>query len=559
MQALRILLCLLSIFGLACAKTRKYELNVMRTMLNPDCFNQSYSSLTINGQLPAPTLYAVRGDSVEITVKNESPDSPISIHFHGIRQVGSPFADGVANITQLAVPPGQSFVQKFTIVDQSGTFYYHAHVAFHDDTVQGPFIIYESEDSLKKVINSDTDERIKEGPYIYDGEIVLQWGEWWHQTNDDRYAYTMGPTYAAPPAPDSFLINGKSVFSNNSAISSNNQSAKMDSGDSCRGFEIFNVERNKTYRLRFIGALTFRILGVLIPEHQMTLIEIDGEYTQPYNLSYVEFAAGQRMSVLIHTGDYPDGTIFPIASNNRRLVIGTEGYTANGYGYLQYGKSQNQKMLTPPDIATLPQDVFPAVDVPGWILKDVKPYYPSEEHVLRSKPYQTIKISMDEVFIGNLTRFSANGRVWTPWGTPTMSVLDTVLANPINIASLESDGYSKEHNTYYVPYGKVIDLVFQNAPTTGGFCVDHPWHTHGHSHYLIAEGPGEYDMEQHADVITFKYPLKKDVSMLYPIAVNNTVGCGWTKVRIFTNNPGIWAVHCHITMHMVQGKMIVLE
>jgi FtsP/CotA-like multicopper oxidase with cupredoxin domain len=581
-------------------------------MLNQDCFNQSYSSLTINGGFPGPTLHAVTGDAVEITVKNDTPDSPISIHFHGIRQVGTPFADGVANITQLAIPPGQSFVHKFTIVEQSGTFYYHAHVAFHDDTVQGPFIIFESEDSLNKVAKGDphslhkrhkgadteddtdeedgdddddakednnkeeedktngegkydndeadkdkgnndqgdkaddqeeadqkdddqkdadkgSDTRIKEGPYTYDGEIILQWSEWWHQTNEDRYTFAMGPIFTAPTAPDAFLLNGKSVFSNDSAVQ-----ASQNGSDSCKGFEIFNVESNKTYRLRFIGALTLRILGVLIPEHQMTLIEIDGEYTQPYNLSYVEFGPGQRMSVLIHTGDYPDGTIFPIASNNRRIAVGIPGYTVNGYGYLKYGKSQDKKILTAPGIATLPQDVFPAVDAPGWILKDVKPYNNSEEHVLNAKPYQTIKITMDEVFIGNLTRFSGNGRVWRPWGTPTMSVLDTVLANPINIASLESDGYSNDHNTYYLPYGKVVDLVFQNGPTTGGVCVVHPWHTHGHSHYLIAEGYGSYDMQKDANATTFAHPLKKDVSMVYPMSVNNTLDCGWTKVRIFT-------------------------
>lgn len=30
-------------------------------------------------------------------------------------------------------------------------------------------------------------------------------------------------------------------------------------------------------------------------------------------------------------------------------------------------------------------------------------------------------------------------------------------------------------------------------------------------------------------------------------------------IRFLQDNPGFWAVHCHITTHMIQGKMIVLE
>lgn len=30
-------------------------------------------------------------------------------------------------------------------------------------------------------------------------------------------------------------------------------------------------------------------------------------------------------------------------------------------------------------------------------------------------------------------------------------------------------------------------------------------------------------------------------------------------IKISQDNPGVWAVHCHITAHMLQGKMTVLE
>lgn len=82
-----------------------------------------------NGQSPGPTIEAVEGDKVRIFVTNRLPE-PTAVHWHGQRLPNG--MDGVAGLTQPAIPPGRSFVYEF-ILRRSGTFMYHPH---SDEMVQ---------------------------------------------------------------------------------------------------------------------------------------------------------------------------------------------------------------------------------------------------------------------------------------------------------------------------------------------------------------------------------------------------------------------------------------
>ncbi|KAI8645518.1 multicopper oxidase-domain-containing protein, partial [Parasitella parasitica] len=527
---------------------RKFDLNITLAPLNPDC-NASFISPVINGQFPAPAIHVVKNDIVQLNVYNDpSHNFSSSIHIHGIRQFGTNRADGVAGITQLAIGPGETFVQQFQVLNQSGTFYYHAHVGVQDDTIQGPFIVHENQEALDSYANN---------------EIILQWAEWWHQSFHDRFDYYMSPAFIGDGGPDSILLNGRSIYSNTSATPASSD---------CKGYTYFDVEPNKTYLVRTIGALTFRTLGVAVQGHNMTLVEIDGEPVQPHKVDYIELSAGQRMSFTITTGDYAAGSVFPIVTQFRYRGQGL-GYTPSGYGFLRYAdlspstnKVDSISFLTTPLVRDLPADVFPLVDTPGWLTSELKPAsVHHDEFILTEPATRTIKITSQETKLAdNTTRFITNNRTYAaqPWGNATVSLIDRVLAEPVGALDA-TDRFSVAHQTFVVKLGEIIDFVFQNAqlPATGN-CVLHPWHTHGHSHYLIAEGPGDYNHETDKDIRTFATPLYRDVSIVYPRIDSGSTGvnnCGWTKVRLFTDNPGVWAVHCHITAHMLQGKMVVLE
>ncbi len=82
-----------------------------------------------NGQSPGPTIEVVEGDRVRIFLTNKLPE-PTTIHWHGQRLPSG--MDGVAGLTQPAVPPGQTWVYEF-VARRPGTFMYHPHA---DEMVQ---------------------------------------------------------------------------------------------------------------------------------------------------------------------------------------------------------------------------------------------------------------------------------------------------------------------------------------------------------------------------------------------------------------------------------------
>jgi FtsP/CotA-like multicopper oxidase with cupredoxin domain len=76
-----------------------------------------------NGTTPGPTIEAVEGDRLRIYVTNRLVE-PTTIHWHGV--VVPNGMDGVAGLTQRAIPVGETFVYEFT-VKKPGTFMYHPH------------------------------------------------------------------------------------------------------------------------------------------------------------------------------------------------------------------------------------------------------------------------------------------------------------------------------------------------------------------------------------------------------------------------------------------------
>jgi len=78
---------------------------------------------TYNGKAPGPEIRVKRGERVRVRFINNL-EEPSSIHWHGIRIANA--MDGVAGLTQEAVPTGGSFDYDFVAPD-AGTYWYHAH------------------------------------------------------------------------------------------------------------------------------------------------------------------------------------------------------------------------------------------------------------------------------------------------------------------------------------------------------------------------------------------------------------------------------------------------
>ncbi|MFC4946134.1 multicopper oxidase family protein [Pseudonocardia sp. GCM10023141] len=89
---------------------------------------------TLNGTSPGPVIRAQQGDLVHVRLRNESVPGGITLHWHGVDVPNAD--DGVAGVTQDAVPVGGEFDYRF-VAAQAGTFWYHSHQLAHEQVQRG--------------------------------------------------------------------------------------------------------------------------------------------------------------------------------------------------------------------------------------------------------------------------------------------------------------------------------------------------------------------------------------------------------------------------------------
>lgn len=100
----------------------------------------------MNGQFPGPTIEANVEDTLSITVINkiDGPKEGTNIHWHGIPQKDTKWADGVPSVTQCPIAYGHNLTYTFK-PEVAGTTWWHAHFsAQYTDGLFGPLIIHGS-------------------------------------------------------------------------------------------------------------------------------------------------------------------------------------------------------------------------------------------------------------------------------------------------------------------------------------------------------------------------------------------------------------------------------
>ena len=104
--------------------TVRFEIHLTVGKVNPTGTGFR-DAILINSTFTGPTLHIERGDDVEFLVRNYLHEDT-SIHFHGIGQGVSPWADGTPGVSQRPIRPGASYLYRWQ-ADESGVFFYHAH------------------------------------------------------------------------------------------------------------------------------------------------------------------------------------------------------------------------------------------------------------------------------------------------------------------------------------------------------------------------------------------------------------------------------------------------
>ena len=85
---------------------------------------RSIPGFTVNGTSPGPEIRAREGQLIEVHLRNESVTDGVTLHWHGVDVPNA--MDGVAGVTQDAVPVGGEFTYRF-VADQAGSYWYHSH------------------------------------------------------------------------------------------------------------------------------------------------------------------------------------------------------------------------------------------------------------------------------------------------------------------------------------------------------------------------------------------------------------------------------------------------
>ncbi|MFD4420798.1 multicopper oxidase family protein [Agromyces sp. NPDC058484] len=81
-----------------------------------------------------PELRLTEGEVAEVTLVNRDIRDGVTLHWHGYDVPNG--EDGVAGVTQDAVPPGERFTYRF-IADEPGTYWYHTHQAASEGVRRG--------------------------------------------------------------------------------------------------------------------------------------------------------------------------------------------------------------------------------------------------------------------------------------------------------------------------------------------------------------------------------------------------------------------------------------
>jgi hypothetical protein len=86
--------------------------------------DRSISGFTVNGTSPGPEIRATQGQLIEVHLHNESVADGVTLHWHGVDVPNA--MDGVAGVTQDAVPLGGELTYRF-VANQAGSYWYHSH------------------------------------------------------------------------------------------------------------------------------------------------------------------------------------------------------------------------------------------------------------------------------------------------------------------------------------------------------------------------------------------------------------------------------------------------
>ncbi|KAL5568852.1 hypothetical protein UlMin_025427 [Ulmus minor] len=531
-----------SALSFAIPKTHHHDFLIQATPVKRLC--KTHNSITVNGQFPGPTLEINNGDTLVIKVTNKARYN-VTIHWHGIRQFRTGWADGPEFVTQCPIRPGGSYTYRFTVQGQEGTLWWHAHSSWLRATVYGALIVRPKEGDSYPFPKPK-----RETP------IIL--GEWWDANPIDviREATRTG---AAPNVSDAYTINGQPGDLYNCS-----------STDTA----IVPIDVGETNLLRVINAALNQPLFLRVANHKLTVVGADASYLKPFTTTVLMLGPGQTTDVLI-TGDQPP-TRYYIAARAYQSANNAPFDNTTTTAILQYKSapcSSKNCATVKPIMPTLPafNDTNTVTAFSRSFRSPRRVLVPTNvDHNL----FFTIGLGLNSC-PKNFGPSQCQGPNGTRF-TASMNNVSFVLPNNLSILQafqqkipgVVTNDFPANPPLQFDYTGNVSRSLWQPIPGTKGYPVkygekvqvvlqdtsivtpeNHPIHLHGYDFYIVAEGFGNFNPK--TDTKKFNLvdpPLRNTVS----VPVN-----GWSVIRFVADNPGAWLMHCHLDVHIGWGLAMV--
>jgi FtsP/CotA-like multicopper oxidase with cupredoxin domain len=300
------------------------EFNLEIGALGVNFTGQPGMATVVNGRLPAPLLRWREGDVITLRVSNRL-SAPSSIHWHGI--IVPADMDGVPGLSFEGIAPGATYVYRFK-VNQSGTYWYHSHSRFQEQTgLYGAIVIQprggdrHQADREHVVLLSEWTDRDPEHIYrtLKHRSNYFNFGrrtvrdffndarkQGWEPTVADRRMWghmRMDPTDLADVSgyAYTYLLNGTTPAGNWTGL----------------------FRRGERVRLRFINGSSMSFFDVRIPGLKLTVVAADGQDVEPVTVDEFRIGTAEVYDVIVQPKEDRAYTIFAQSLDRSGYARGT--------------------------------------------------------------------------------------------------------------------------------------------------------------------------------------------------------------------------------------------
>nr|AFV15794.1 laccase [Leucocoprinus sp. Tra.sp1.C\ len=294
------------------------DMYIVNEDISPDGFNRSAvlaGDAEDSVSFPGPLVVGTKGSTFKINVIDDLTDTTMlrstSIHWHGMFQNGTAWADGTSGVTQCPISPGNSFLYQFTATDQAGTFWYHSHRSTqYCDGLRGALVIYDDDDPYLSEYSVDNET------------TVIALADWYH---------TPAPSAGTVPTSDATLINGLGRYASGPASD----------------LAVIQVEQGVKYRFRLVSISCDPNFTFSIDNHTMTIIEVDGNNVEPVVADSIQIFASQRYSFILNANQTISNYWIRAQPN-----VGTTGYDGGINSAILRYLSASEEEPTTPEVTT---------------------------------------------------------------------------------------------------------------------------------------------------------------------------------------------------------------